>query len=93
MREDAAVEREAVVAVVFDLVMLVVLADRNGFRGGSGIGGSAGFVLSYRRATRPVSSRNEDLVIEGRFVWRTEENLVGTMAAAIFVLSFLVSYT
>lgn len=41
---------------------------RRGLRGGNGMGGSAGTVLSYRRATKLVSSRNEVLPKIGRLL-------------------------
>lgn len=72
---------------VFDRV-LAILAARSRWRaGGKGTGGAAGFVFSYRRATRLVSSRNDGLPKPDRLFWRTEENLVGSMVGLSLELS------
>ncbi|PHH68912.1 hypothetical protein CDD83_5888 [Cordyceps sp. RAO-2017] len=74
-------EAERVVAETLERVVLAMLAARSRLRaGGSGTGGSAALVFSYRSATRPMSSRNEDRPRPDRLFWRTDENLVGTMA-------------
>jgi len=54
--------------------------DRRGLRGGgSGMGGSACFVCSYRKATSTVSSRNGASRVAGRDLWRTLANFWGAM--------------
>lgn len=78
--EELDVDRDTLVAVVFDLAMLSELGERRGFLGGGrGIGGSAGLVFSYRKPTMLVSSRKEGLPVGERFFCRTEENLAGNM--------------
>lgn len=81
MTDELEVDRDIFVAVVlFDLAMLTELGERRGFLGGGrGTGGSAGLVFSYRKPTTLVSSRKEARPVEGRFLCRTEANLVGNM--------------
>lgn len=75
-------EAERLERVALDLAVLATLAARSRLRaGGRGTGSSAGFVFSYRRATKPVSSRKHGLLRPGRDLWRTKENLVEPMAA------------
>lgn len=90
LTEEGRVDREAIVAAVLDLEMVVELRDeRSGFLGGgNGMGGSAGLVFSYRKPTTLVSSRSGLLVAAGpdaaavaagRCFDRTEANRDGSM--------------
>lgn len=67
---------------------LAILDARRGPRTeGKRTGGSAGFVFSYRRATRAVSSRKDGLGRPVRLFERTDEDFGDTMFGGFFLVA------
>jgi len=74
--------------VTVDPSELAILDARRGPRTeGKRTGGSAGFVFSYRRATRAVSSRKDGLGRPVRLFERTDEDFGDTMFGGIFLVA------